>query len=64
MGGAVGTDLQKANCPKLTGSIDPKCIAGAVMLQVTRLGGGGYVTFANVLTPKDRISLTRCEQLL
>lgn len=40
VGGAAGTDLQKANCPKLSGSVDDKCIAGALMFYKSKRGGG------------------------
>ncbi|KAH8589167.1 family 55 glycoside hydrolase [Bisporella sp. PMI_857] len=35
LGGAVGSQLQVANCPKLTGSVNPNCIAGSLMLRLT-----------------------------
>jgi hypothetical protein len=35
IGGATGTNLQAKDCPKLTGSVDPKCIAASMMLHLT-----------------------------
>jgi hypothetical protein len=35
IGGALGTDLQVAQCPSVTSSVLPACIAGAMMLHVT-----------------------------
>ncbi|ORY59555.1 uncharacterized protein BCR38DRAFT_498288, partial [Pseudomassariella vexata] len=33
IGGAKGTDLQVGDCPKLTGAVDPDCIAGFMLLH-------------------------------
>ncbi|KAH8667649.1 exo-1,3-beta-D-glucanase [Tricladium varicosporioides] len=35
IGGAKGSGLQAGDCPKLTRSINPKCIAGTMMLHLT-----------------------------
>jgi hypothetical protein len=35
IGGAIGTQLQVKDCPKLTGSVDAKCIAAPMMLHLT-----------------------------
>ncbi|KAI5803498.1 glucan 1,3-beta-glucosidase [Peziza echinospora] len=35
VGGAAGSDLQNAQCPKKTGKIDPKCISAAMLLHLT-----------------------------
>ncbi|KAK6356098.1 hypothetical protein TWF718_000473 [Orbilia javanica] len=35
IGGAAGTDLQATNCPKLTGFVNPDCIAASLMLHIT-----------------------------
>ncbi|KAK6542365.1 hypothetical protein TWF694_006323 [Orbilia ellipsospora] len=35
VGGAVGTDLQASDCPKLTGTINPNCYGGTLMLHLT-----------------------------
>lgn len=35
VGGAKGTNLQASDCPKLTGSVNPRCIAGSMLLHVT-----------------------------
>ncbi|ETS81736.1 hypothetical protein PFICI_06738 [Pestalotiopsis fici W106-1] len=40
IGGAKGSQLQVANCPKLTGSVNPNCIAGAMMLHMTQVSSG------------------------
>ncbi|OAA34929.1 LysM domain protein [Beauveria brongniartii RCEF 3172] len=42
VGGATGTDLRKADCPKLSGSVNSKCIAGAIMLVKTNKGSGYF----------------------
>lgn len=34
IGGSTGTDLQLANCPKLTGTIDKSCIAASMLLHM------------------------------
>lgn len=34
-GGNVGSDLQAANCPKLTGSVNPNCIAASLLMHLT-----------------------------
>lgn len=41
VGGAKGTNLQASDCPKLTGSVNPRCIAASMLLHVTS-GASGY----------------------
>ena len=36
VGGALGSQLQAAHCPKLSGSINNNCIAGSMLLHVTK----------------------------
>lgn len=40
VGGAKGTNLQAADCPKLTGDVNPKCIAASMMLHMTPSSSG------------------------
>lgn len=35
VGGAVGSDLQATNCPKLTGKVNKNCIAASMMVHMT-----------------------------
>ncbi|KAK3185512.1 hypothetical protein K4F52_005610 [Lecanicillium sp. MT-2017a] len=35
IGGAAGSNLQESDCPKLTGSVNKKCMAGSLMLHLT-----------------------------
>ncbi|KAH1734685.1 hypothetical protein KXV22_007950, partial [Aspergillus fumigatus] len=35
VGGAIGSNLQKDQCPKKTGSINPDCIAASLLLHLT-----------------------------
>lgn len=42
IGGAMGTGLTAADCPKLTGTINPKCVAGSMLLHMTG-GSSGYL---------------------
>ncbi|KAK3934012.1 glycoside hydrolase [Diplogelasinospora grovesii] len=35
VGGALGSNLQVANCPTLTGGVNPGCIAASAMLHIT-----------------------------
>ncbi|KAL2060446.1 hypothetical protein VTL71DRAFT_9477 [Oculimacula yallundae] len=35
IGGALGSNLQVANCPKLSGIVNPNCMAGAMLLHLT-----------------------------
>lgn len=42
IGGAAGSKLQVANCPKLTGTVNPNCIAGAMLLHMTP-SSSGYI---------------------
>jgi glucan 1,3-beta-glucosidase len=42
VGGAIGTDLQLLNCPKLTGSIDPNCKAASMLMHVTSTASGYF----------------------
>lgn len=36
VGGSIGSNLQNANCPKLTGVVNDKCIAGSMLLHLTK----------------------------
>lgn len=36
VGGSVGSDLQNSNCPKLTGVVNPECIAASMLLHLTK----------------------------
>ncbi|KAJ2974245.1 hypothetical protein NQ176_g6160 [Zarea fungicola] len=40
IGGAAGSNLQESDCPKLTGSVNKKCMAGALMLHMTAASSG------------------------
>ncbi|KAH8744127.1 LysM domain-containing protein [Diaporthe sp. PMI_573] len=42
VGGAAGTSLTHADCPKLTGGVQSKCIAGSIMLLVTGAANGYF----------------------
>ncbi|KAK6519258.1 hypothetical protein TWF281_003094 [Arthrobotrys megalospora] len=42
VGGAHGSNLQAANCPKLTTSINNNCIAGSLLLRVTSQANGYF----------------------
>ncbi|OAA70752.1 LysM domain protein [Akanthomyces lecanii RCEF 1005] len=42
IGGAAGSHLQQSDCPKLTGSVNKKCMAGALMLHMT-VESSGYL---------------------
>ncbi|KAH8896104.1 hypothetical protein GQ53DRAFT_819250 [Thozetella sp. PMI_491] len=42
VGGAAGSDLQVANCPKLTGSVNPRCIATSILVHVTSKASGYF----------------------
>ncbi|OAR05731.1 hypothetical protein LLEC1_03459 [Akanthomyces lecanii] len=42
IGGAAGSHLEQSDCPKLTGSVTKKCIAGALMLHMT-VQSSGYL---------------------
>ena len=35
VGGAIGSDLQKDDCPQLTGTVNPNCIAASMLLHLT-----------------------------
>ena len=39
IGGAKGTGLQNANCPKLSGTVKQECIAGSLILHLGRTAG-------------------------
>lgn len=41
MGGAAGSDLSQADCPKGS-TVNPKCIAASLLLHVTALGSGYF----------------------
>jgi hypothetical protein len=40
VGGAMGTGLTAGDCPKLTGTVNSKCIAGSMMLHMTGSSSG------------------------
>ncbi|KAI1278523.1 exo-1,3-beta-D-glucanase [Xylaria sp. FL0933] len=40
VGGAKGSGLQAADCPKLTGKVNPNCIAGSMLLHMTESSSG------------------------
>lgn len=42
IGGAAGSRLQAANCPKLTGAVNNNCIAGSLMLHM-KPSSSGYL---------------------
>lgn len=42
IGGAMGTSLTAADCPKLTSTINPKCVARSMLLYITG-GSLGYL---------------------
>lgn len=35
VGGAAGTGLQASDCPKLTGNLNPKCMAASMLVHIT-----------------------------
>ncbi len=35
VGGALGSDLQSSNCPKLTGKVNKNCIAASMLVHIT-----------------------------
>ncbi|KAK6504485.1 hypothetical protein TWF506_002680 [Arthrobotrys conoides] len=41
VGGSIGSNLQAGQCPKLTGKINPNCIAGSMLFHITK-GATGY----------------------
>jgi hypothetical protein len=42
VGGAKGTDLQMADCPKLSGSLNKKCMAASLLLHLTPTSSGYF----------------------
>ncbi|KAK6535009.1 hypothetical protein TWF281_006307 [Arthrobotrys megalospora] len=42
VGGQRGSDLQVGNCPKKTGSVNPSCIAAALMVHITSKASGYF----------------------
>ncbi|KAK6347390.1 hypothetical protein TWF718_005229 [Orbilia javanica] len=42
VGGSIGSNLQKAQCPKLTGQVNPNCIAGSLLLHLTPTSSGYF----------------------
>lgn len=40
VGGAIGSDLQLANCPKLTGEVNPNCMAASLLFHMTSQSSG------------------------
>ncbi|KAK3296411.1 pectate lyase superfamily protein-domain-containing protein [Chaetomium fimeti] len=36
VGGAAGSDLQVGDCPKLTGSVNPKCVSASMLVHITK----------------------------
>ncbi|KAL2165640.1 hypothetical protein VTG60DRAFT_4073 [Thermothelomyces hinnuleus] len=42
VGGAAGSDLQAADCPKLTGSVNPACMAASMLVHITEDGSAYF----------------------
>ncbi|KAF3162705.1 hypothetical protein TWF788_001795 [Orbilia oligospora] len=42
VGGSTRTNLQKTQCPKLTGQVNPNCIAGSLLLHLTPTSSGYF----------------------
>ncbi|KAF3116233.1 hypothetical protein TWF103_009455 [Orbilia oligospora] len=42
VGGSIGTNLQKAQCPKLTGQVNSNCVAGSLLLHLTPTSSGYF----------------------
>ncbi|KAF3153548.1 hypothetical protein TWF569_001860 [Orbilia oligospora] len=42
VGGSIGTNLQKAQCPKLTGQVNSNCVAGSLLLYLTPTSSGYF----------------------
>jgi glucan 1,3-beta-glucosidase len=42
VGGAIGTHLQQADCPKLSGRVKSQCKAGSLLLHVTPAASGYF----------------------
>lgn len=42
VGGAKGSELSLDDCPKLTGSVNPKCIAASMLMHITKKASGYF----------------------
>lgn len=42
VGGAAGSNLQSADCPKLTGQVSPNCMAASLLLHLTPSSSGYF----------------------
>ncbi|PNP58785.1 hypothetical protein FNYG_15018 [Fusarium nygamai] len=42
VGGAAGTDLTVKDCPKLSGKVNPNCVAASLMLHLTPDSSGYF----------------------
>lgn len=42
VGGNAGSDLQAANCPRLTGAVNDDCIAASLLMHVTTFASGYF----------------------
>lgn len=61
VGGAIGSDLQTSDCPKLSGSVNPSCMAASLLFHMT-LQSSGY--FENsVVNPFCSLLSTFCHWL-
>ncbi|KAK6540122.1 hypothetical protein TWF694_008944 [Orbilia ellipsospora] len=60
VGGAIGSNLQAANCPKQTGAVINSCIAASLLLHIT---GSGYFENMWAWSADHDIDLTAQTQL-
>ncbi|KAF3228279.1 hypothetical protein TWF191_002784 [Orbilia oligospora] len=62
VGGSTGTNLQKTQCPKLTGQVNPNCIAGSLLLHLTPTSSG-YFENAWIWTADHDLDIVTQDQI-
>ncbi|KAF3213001.1 hypothetical protein TWF679_005570 [Orbilia oligospora] len=62
IGGSTRTNLQKTQCPKLTGQVNPNCIAGSLLLHLTPTSSG-YFENAWIWTADHDLDIVTQDQI-
>ncbi|KAF3192365.1 hypothetical protein TWF225_000614 [Orbilia oligospora] len=62
VGGSIGTNLQKAQCPKLTGQVNSNCVAGSLLLHLTPTSSG-YFENAWIWTADHDLNVVTQDQI-
>ncbi|KAF3940010.1 hypothetical protein ABW19_dt0204076 [Dactylella cylindrospora] len=62
VGGSIGSNLQVAQCPKLTGQVNPNCVAATMLLHITP-GSNGYFENTWIWTADHDLDIVSQDQI-